>query len=243
MRTQRSKDEGKESPCRNRRWPELEVGNTLNGMPDEIEGKRNEKPRIVEAVATDRKSIADALADAFFDDPVMTWILHDADDRHRPLTGLFATLLRMHYQPLGTVWTTPDFDGAALWAPPGRATVPSMTILRYIPQILGALGRHSVRALRALNHVEHFHPKEPHWYLGVLGTRKVSQGKGIGSALMGPVLGRCDDEGLPAYLESSKPSNIPFYRRFGFEVTGEIELPGGGPPVWPMWREPQSAPP
>ena len=131
-----------------RRKPKREVGNTLNGMADAIEGKRNQKPRIVEAISTDRRSIADALADAFFDDPVMSWILHDADDRKRPLTGLFATLIRMHYQPLGTVWTTPDFDGAALWAPPGHATVPTMTILRYIPQILGALGRHSVRALR-----------------------------------------------------------------------------------------------
>jgi ribosomal protein S18 acetylase RimI-like enzyme len=102
-----------------------------------------------------------------------------------------------------------------------------------------ALGRHTVRALRALTHVEGRHPKEPHWYLGVLGTRTAAQGKGIGSALLAPVLERCDDEGIPAYLESSKHSNIAFYRRHGFEVTGEIALPSGGPSVWPMWRDPQ----
>ena len=55
---------------------------------------------------------------------------------------------------------------------------------------------------------------------------------------MGPVLERCDTEGIPAYLESSKESNIAYYRRFGFEVTGEIVIAPGGPTVWPMWREP-----
>ncbi len=85
--------------------------------------------------------------------------------------------------------------------------------------------------------IERQHPRTPHWYLAVLGTDPIHQGKGIGSALLAPILDRCDREGIGAYLESSKQSNIAFYRRHRFEVTGEIVLPGG-PPVWPMWRDP-----
>jgi predicted N-acetyltransferase YhbS len=83
--------------------------------------------------------------------------------------------------------------------------------------------------------VEARHPAELHWYLAVLGTEPARQGQGIASGLMGPVLERCDKEGTAAYLESSKDSNIPYYERHGFQVTGEIQLPSG-PTVWPMWR-------
>ncbi|MHB8437616.1 MAG: GNAT family N-acetyltransferase [Acidimicrobiales bacterium] len=198
-------------------------------------------PTVVPATTAQRGSVAAALADAFFDDPVMSWILQDESSRQRRLAGMFTVLLRGHYLPLGTVWTTPGCDGASLWAPPGRAVVPPLTVIRHSPQLLRALGRRAIVSLRALTHVEKLHPHEPHWYLGVLGTRKAKQGHGVGSALLLPVLDRCDREGLPAYLESSKYSNIAFYRRHGFEVTGEIQLPLGGPVVWPMWRDPKSS--
>jgi len=191
------------------------------------------------ATQKDLAPIADALQDAFFDDPVMSWILRDERSRPRRLTGLFGVLLRAHYLPLGTVWTIPGNTGGALWAPPGQAIIPTTKVVRHLPSILRALGPHSLRALRALTHVERQHPKEPHWYLGVLGTRVAHQAKGVGSALLSPVLDQCDESGLPAYLESSKHSNIAFYHRHGFELTGEIQLPLRGPPVWPMWRDPR----
>ncbi len=223
---------------------------------------------MVAATPADLAGVTDALAEAFWDDPVMSWILREEGSRSRRLARLFGIQLRGHYLPLGTVWTTPATAGAALWAPPGHAIIPPTTMLRYLPDMIRALGRHSLRAVRTLNHVErqhpkeaHWylgvlgtrpaaqgkgigsalqHPKEAHWYLGVLGTRPAAQGKGIGSALLAPVLDRCDEAGIPAYLESSKHANLAFYGRHGFEVTGEIELPFGGPTVWPMWRNPRA---
>lgn len=83
------------------------------------------------------------------------------------------------------------------------------------------------------------HPREPHWYLYLLGTDSAHQGRGHGSAVLQPVLERCDDEVRPAYLESSKEVNIPFCRRHGFEVRSEFCPINGCPPMWPMWREPR----
>jgi GNAT superfamily N-acetyltransferase len=74
--------------------------------------------------------------------------------------------------------------------------------------------------------------------LSGIGTDPPAQGTGVGTALMQSRLTQCDATGLPAYLESSKESNVPFYERHGFQVTKEITIPGGGPKLWLMWREP-----
>ena len=114
-----------------------------------------------------------------------------------------------------------------------------MSILRLAPVMVRGIGRRTAKALQGLNRMEKAHADHPdHYYLAVLGTRPDRQGEGVGSALMAPVLATCDAEGIGAYLESSKESNIPFYRRHGFEVVGEVTFPSG-PTIWPMWRDPR----
>ncbi len=52
-------------------------------------------------------------------------------------------------------------------------------------------------------------------------------------------LDRVNAEHACAYLVASRRDNVPYYQRFGFEVTGAIVLPDGGPTMWPMWRTAQ----
>lgn len=86
--------------------------------------------------------------------------------------------------------------------------------------------------------IECKHPSSPdHWYLAVVGTDPAAQGKGLASTVLSPVLAECDRDGVGAYLESSKESNVAYYARLGFRVTTEHRLPRG-PSVWAMWREP-----
>ena len=101
------------------------------------------------------------------------------------------------------------------------------------------MNRRIPRALRGLGRIEEAHTAQPqdHYYLAVLGTRTRPPGQGLGSALLAPVLDRCDGEGIGAYLESSKEANIPFYRRHGFEVVEEVPF-AGGPKLWPCGATP-----
>ena len=179
------------------------------------------------------------LARAFDDDPVSNYLM--PSDRRRPagLRSFFRAQMTKDLMAYGAVYTTADRSGAALWAPPGKPPLPfHRALLNALPTLPYVAGRNFARSVRFLAHVEAIHPKEPHWYLATLGTDPARQGRGIGSALMAPVLERCDADGVRAYLESSKERNIPFYVRHGFAVTGEVKL-AGGPPVWTMWRDPR----
>lgn len=183
--------------------------------------------------------LASSLGRAFSDDPVFSHLIPGVgvDERARRLAPLFAGNIRVH-RLFGEVWTTPDAAAGAIWTPPGRR-IPRWRELAAGLAFARASWRRIPEGLRILGTIQQEHPKDPpHWYLAVLGTATERQGKGLGAAAMAPVLERCDREGVPAYLESSKESNIPFYERFGFKVLRELPLGKGAPSVWPMWREP-----
>jgi len=184
--------------------------------------------------------MAAQLAKTFWDDPVMGHVFRDDMRREDGLRAYFATQMRADYLAFGGCYTTEGHAGSAIWAPAGKPLLTGMMGVLTMMPVMPYVWRNMGTVLRVLNTIEREHPEEPHWYLASLGTAVDMQGKGVGGALMSPVLRHCDAEGLPAYLESSKERNVPFYRRHGFEVVKELPLPGGGPSVWTMWREPQT---
>ena len=95
--------------------------------------------------------------------------------------------------------------------------------------------------MRLLNEVDKVHHEvgTPHYYLAVLGTDPLFRRIGAASAALQPVLERCDEEGLPAYLETQREENLAFYARQGFELQRMLDI-RGVPPLWTMLRNPRS---
>lgn len=135
----------------------------------------------------------------------------------------------------GTAYVAADFSGAALWLPPG--VEPDGETLEKVFRET-ARREHLDDLLATFEKMGQSHPREPHWYLPQIGVDPNAQGRGVGDALMRHALARCDREQTLAYLEASKPDNVPFYQRHGFEVMGEIQV-GAAPPVMPMVRKPR----
>jgi GNAT superfamily N-acetyltransferase len=198
------------------------------------------RPVVRRATSADVPALAAMLARAFLDDPVAAWAWRPLELRPRALERFQASRLR-RLMGHGEVWTNAELSSAALWAPPGYWRLSAREIAELTPCFahprlfarmpLVAVGWHLL---------ERHHPHAPaHFYLAVLGTEPSEQGRGLGSSVLSAVLEQCDSDGVAAYLESSKRSNVDFYARHGFRVAQELRLMRSGPALWAMWRDPR----
>jgi GNAT superfamily N-acetyltransferase len=196
------------------------------------------EPLVRPLSSDDMRAAVATLARAFIADPVTSFIIPKEARRAehlRRLFGVFCSVQLRNGEVLGADGTA----AVALLAPPCRWKVPTADIARNAHHIVRIFGTKTVRQLGLLTALEKHHPTAPHWYLEFLASDPARRGQGLASALIGTMLQRCDDEGLPAYLENSNDANLAFCRRHGFEVTGTFEIPHGGPRMWFMWREPR----
>jgi GNAT superfamily N-acetyltransferase len=189
--------------------------------------------------AAELEAAAEALALAFADDPCWAHLLPDDATRFESLLADFSTEIESLSPEYRQVWVTEDGAGAAVWAEPGRWQVPlGLTLSEAVPMTRVFRARTPLGLWTGMR-LERHHPKSPkHWYLHYLGVEPRRQGKGLGGALLAPVLERCDREGVPAYLESSTDRSKMLYERHGFDLTDTFNMPMKGPPVREMWRDP-----
>ncbi|MEX2159594.1 MAG: GNAT family N-acetyltransferase [Dehalococcoidia bacterium] len=190
-----------------------------------------------------REQVAEMLARAFFDDPLMMYVQPDSERRRRGDHFFFLRVIAYcdRYGVANTFASAPE--GAALWLPPDAPTTSTLRMVRSgmaaLPFAMG-FGA-AMRFMTAGNYLESLHHRNMpprHWYLLVLGIEPERQGMGLGGAIIQPTLERADRERLPCYLETMKERNVTFYRKHGFDVVVEGELPKGGPHFWTMRREP-----
>lgn len=182
-----------------------------------------------------------ALAAAFENDPIFSWLIPHDTRRLARLERFFALELRHVVLPAGRVWTTAARDGASLELPPGRWRMPLSAQLTHGPAFLAVFGSRLAHAFALITTMERRHPREPHYYIPYVGVAPHAQGQGLGTALLKSTLDRCDRERLPAYLEATSERNAALYERLGFEHLGSFTL-GSSPPLWPMRRAPNEPP-
>ena len=188
--------------------------------------------RFARATLADAPRLAQALASAFQDDPVIAWIFPD-QHRRAVLPALDGLQPGLPPRP-----GLDDCRRGRRWLPrPGAGSCRARSGSGYCRLWSGSLLR-TASVLGALERMEEQHPRDrSHWYLFIFGTEQAAQGQGLGSALLAQVLARVDADGMPAYLESSSERSLALYGRHGREVTSEVAILV--PRIWPMWREPR----
>ena len=186
----------------------------------------------------DQKAVMSAMILAFNNDPFIRWMYPHPYQYLNHFPNLVNALGREAFDKTTAYLVSDDLNadiGAALWLPPGVAPAVDGVIEHLRQSIFES---QQATLFKVFEQMGEYHPHEPHWYLPFLGVEPSQQGKGFGSALIQPVLMKCDRDLIPAYLESSNSANIPFYERHGFELLGSIKV-GEAPPIFPMMRHPK----
>ena len=190
------------------------------------------------ATAADVPALAGLLAEAF-DGYVWTDWAFPRAGRSQRLRDSFALYLGATVSHLGQVWMAVDGTSAAAWLAPGCPELPEELARGLSEDAPRLLGERAVLVAAADEAVAARHADEPRWYLATMGTAPGARGRGLGSAVLTPVLQRCDRDGTAAALETSTEDNVRFYEQHGFVTTAEVDPPGGAPHVWVMRRAPR----
>jgi GNAT superfamily N-acetyltransferase len=169
---------------------------------------------------------------AFAADPPCRWLFPHPEKYLRYFPA-FAMAFGGSALAHGTALT--DNGGAALWLAPG-AEPDEDALVALVEESIEQPRRDE--ALLVFAEMGRIHPPEPHWYLPLVGVEPGCQGRGLGSALIRPVLEKCDAAGLPAYLEATSARSRTLYERLGFEEVGAIQV-GDCPVIVPMLRRPR----
>jgi GNAT superfamily N-acetyltransferase len=212
------------------------------GQDQPLPWRRSRQHQVITGGTADTDVLSRVIADAFNDLPQSVWMIGDPDARRQILPGYFLLLVEAALAS-GTVYTTTDRAGAALWMHVG----PDRTSQSddYAARLAVATGRWASR-FAAFDAVldRHHPPGRSYDLLAILAVRPDRQGQGIGSALLRAhheVLDR--GEGTLAYLDAAGPRSRRLYRRHGYLPCGLFYLPEDGPAMYPMARPPQSGAP
>ncbi|RKT82675.1 Acetyltransferase (GNAT) family protein [Saccharopolyspora antimicrobica] len=180
--------------------------------------------------------IAPAYAAAFADEAVVDWVMPDTTgvdlaEFFRPSVSSALheeeVLVAEHLD--GTI------AGLSIWS----ETMSATRLRSAAAEIANATEPALQRTATVLGLIAGHHPEKPHLYLSAMAVVPEFRGSGAGTAMLRHRLAAADADRLPAYLEASTQRSTHLYARHGFRPVGTpIELPGNGPRLQPMWRDP-----
>jgi ribosomal protein S18 acetylase RimI-like enzyme len=80
------------------------------------------------------------------------------------------------------------------------------------------------KALKREGLIKKVQPKIPMAYLWFIGVNSYYHQAGHGTKLLNEVIDVSERQGLPIYLETSTIANLPWYKKFGFEIYNQLNL-------------------
>jgi ribosomal protein S18 acetylase RimI-like enzyme len=181
------------------------------------------------------------IADAFFNDPKISYYFPEKDTRKSISYFLWEFLLKDGIKNGKVISPTSNLEGISIWLPPGKEHISFWRAIRNgILKVLKQFGRLTIklmnRTTKVANAIHKKHTPETHWYLSLLAVNPKLQGKGYASKMIYPMIQNIENEGYSIYLETNNPDNVTFYKHFGFKVLESLNIPNTPIIHWSMLK-------
>jgi GNAT superfamily N-acetyltransferase len=168
---------------------------------------------------------AQVLARAFVDNPIH--VAAFGEGRHDSNEAFFRQALAVMKGPKWVALEGSRVLGLIHWVDGTECQFSNLEKLKLTPKMIRGFGLPAaLRVSRWLAAWSKLDPRTPHVHLGPIGVDPDAWGQGIGQQLMAIYIDAVDKSGLMGYLETDRPENVDFYRRFGFETTEEVTVLG-----------------
>lgn len=176
------------------------------------------------AVVEDKNVIVEILTAAFINNKSVNYLIPQDGLRFYRIYKLMEYSVEM-CMLFGKVYLSDDRKGCALLLYPHLKKFSFRAVLLDVMLIFRSIGLGNVlKAMQREKLIKAKQPSQPMAYLWFIGVEPKYQRFGLGRRLLEEVMASYALEELPIYLETSTMENLPWYKKFGFEVYDKLEL-------------------
>ncbi|ABG58457.1 GNAT family N-acetyltransferase [Cytophaga hutchinsonii] len=179
---------------------------------------------MIEATYSDRKAAIEILTQSFNSNKSVEYVIRGGKNRSAQIKALMEYAFDM-CMLFGNVYLSDDKKACGLVLLPHKKKVTLKSIELDISFLLLCSGIKKVsKILKREEAIKNAHAENSYAHLWFLGVAPKEQGKGYGSTLLNEITELYTKIGLPVYLETSTLSNLPWYKKNGFEIIQELRL-------------------
>ena len=179
---------------------------------------------MIKAAYNDKNLVVDILTVSFETNQSVNYIVKQDKKRVKRIRSLMDFSFEVCYS-FGEVFLSDDNKACALILFPDKKKTTLKSILLDVKLILSCVGLNNImKAMNRESKIKEIQPKELMYYLWFIGVDPRHQNSGIGTELLEDLIEDSKRRERPIYLETSTLKNLPWYKKFGFDIYNELDL-------------------
>lgn len=172
----------------------------------------------------DRALVVEILSASFRDNKSVNYIIAHENNRELRMKRLMAYSFDICYL-FGDVLFSDDRRAAALLIYPDKKRTTIKSIWLDVKLAIQCIGIFNLsKAIKREAVIKKIHPSTPFSYLWFIGVKPENQNTGSGTILLNEIIAQSKTEHRPVFLETSTLRNLPWYKKYGFEIYNELNF-------------------